>query len=343
MRRVIPLLGLAVFLGLGSIAWGQCEADPNDRGECDTLYIEPWPDDVHLQGSPPYLVRVPLYVTCDLVDFLDSIRAFVIPLCYTHSNTSKYCSVSSWWNTTELFGPPEGDWADRTIFRHIIDGIDTLVHNRMMDLQYGFMGEEWDTRILELDGQVSHFWLSLFPTGTQDKSWWEGSRILLATMTFKLEDSTTICIDTCFWPPASRIEFTLSSGVESKIPRPGNSVHPDSFKTCFGFGANDVREVQSSEESTPSEFSLYQNYPNPFNPYTNFRFTLATSAHVKIEIYNIVGQRVRTLVDVDMKAGVYVADWDGKNDKGKSVSSGIYLYRMQAGDFTDMKKMLLLK
>jgi hypothetical protein len=160
------------------------------------------------------------------------------------------------------------------------------------------------------------------------------------TMTFKLEDRMTICIDTCWWSPASNLRF-VTAGTDSKIPRSGTGT--SSFEVCFGSGGNEVREIGTSEEGGPSEFSLSQNYPNPFNPTTNFHFTLAKSAYVRIDIFNIVGQKVRTLVDDDMKAGVYLADWDGKDDNGSFVSSGIYFYRMQAGDFSDMKKMLLVK
>ncbi len=108
-------------------------------------------------------------------------------------------------------------------------------------------------------------------------------------------------------------------------------------------GPSDVREIQGSDEVRPSQFSLSQNYPNPFNPFTNFQFTLSKSGQVKIEIFNVVGQKVKTLLDRDMRPGVYVADWDGKDEKGNPVSSGIYFYRMHAGDFSDMKKMVLLK
>jgi flagellar hook assembly protein FlgD len=103
-----------------------------------------------------------------------------------------------------------------------------------------------------------------------------------------------------------------------------------------------VKEIEG-DHIKPSDFSLSQNYPNPFNPVTNFQFTLPKSSHVKIEIFNIVGQKVATLVDGDMKPGLYTADWNGRDESGRTVSSGIYFYRMQAGDFSDMKKMVLVK
>jgi hypothetical protein len=213
--------------------------------------------------------------------------------------------------------------------------------NWMMTLSEDFLtGRAWDTIIMDLD-ETSHFWLSLFPTGGTDQRFISGSRILLTTMTFLLEDTMTVCIDTCFWPPAEALKFCILREAKCKIPRP--EYESGLFTTCFSGNPSEVKEIEGADDSRPTEFSLSQNYPNPFNPVTNFRFTLAKSAHVRIEIYNIVGQRVRTLVDEEMRPGVYLADWDGKDDKGSSVSSGVYFYRMTAGDFSDMKKMLLVK
>jgi len=204
-------------------AWAQCAQDPNDRGLPDTMYVEPWPDDIIWTGSAgPYFVRVPIYVTNDVVDAWDSIPAFVIPLCYNHSNPSKYCSLSAYWNNVTLYPNPD---LDRSIFRHFIEGQDTLIHNRMMDLSQQMPPglAEWDTRILDLGGEVARFWFCTIASGSQDKRWWEASRVLFATMTFRLEDSMMICIDTCFWPPSNRLAWvTKPAGGGypiTKIPR----------------------------------------------------------------------------------------------------------------------------
>ncbi|MFH2035239.1 MAG: FlgD immunoglobulin-like domain containing protein [Candidatus Zixiibacteriota bacterium] len=93
----------------------------------------------------------------------------------------------------------------------------------------------------------------------------------------------------------------------------------------------------------PYRFELSQNYPNPFNPVTTIEYSLPGRSHVTIEIYNILGQKVRTLVDSEESAGSYTITWDGTNSSGKSVSTGVYLYRFQAGDYFETKKMILLK
>ncbi|MFZ1683676.1 MAG: T9SS type A sorting domain-containing protein [Candidatus Zixiibacteriota bacterium] len=93
----------------------------------------------------------------------------------------------------------------------------------------------------------------------------------------------------------------------------------------------------------PGSFALEQNYPNPFNPSTQIQFTLPARSHVSIEIFNLLGQSVRLLVDDTRSAGTYSTGWDGKDDTGKSLATGVYLYRLQTGDFTETRKMILLK
>ena len=93
----------------------------------------------------------------------------------------------------------------------------------------------------------------------------------------------------------------------------------------------------------PDTFSIAQNYPNPFNPETTIPYALPQSVHVRLVIYNVLGQEIRTLVNEIKPAGYYRVVWDNKDDFGKSVSSGIYLYRIVAGDFVETKKLLLLK
>jgi hypothetical protein len=97
-------------------------------------------------------------------------------------------------------------------------------------------------------------------------------------------------------------------------------------------------------QTRPEAFALANNYPNPFNPATTIKYALPEASNVTLEIYNVVGQVVRTLVADHQNAGRYVVQWDAANDSGHSLSSGIYFYRLQAGgEFLEVKKMLLLK
>jgi len=94
---------------------------------------------------------------------------------------------------------------------------------------------------------------------------------------------------------------------------------------------------------TPNKFQLYDNYPNPFNPETRICYDLPAAAQVNIEVINILGRHVATLVDNSQPAGHYEVIWNGRDDNNREVSSGIYLYRISAGDFTGSKKMILQK
>ncbi|HEY9166525.1 MAG TPA: right-handed parallel beta-helix repeat-containing protein [Candidatus Kryptonia bacterium] len=94
----------------------------------------------------------------------------------------------------------------------------------------------------------------------------------------------------------------------------------------------------------PTSYQLDQNYPNPFNPTTTIGYQLPDdNTHVVLNIYSITGQVVRTLVDANQNAGNYKATWDGTNNSGVQVSSGVYFYRIAAGKFSQVKKLLLLK
>ena len=98
-------------------------------------------------------------------------------------------------------------------------------------------------------------------------------------------------------------------------------------------------------QSTPREFALHQNFPNPFNPDTTIKYDLAESADVTLQIYNVLGQVVRTLVASEAQnAGRYQIRWNGMDDRGVSVSSGIYFYQISAeGKFQNVRKLMLLK
>ena len=93
----------------------------------------------------------------------------------------------------------------------------------------------------------------------------------------------------------------------------------------------------------PDKIALLQNYPNPFNPTTTFAFELPTTLHVRLVIYNQKGQLVRELLQRDMPAGFHSIVWDGRDASGRQVPTGIYLYRLNAGDFSEIKKLTLIK
>jgi hypothetical protein len=93
----------------------------------------------------------------------------------------------------------------------------------------------------------------------------------------------------------------------------------------------------------PDKIELHQNYPNPFNPETHIVFNLPEALEVKIEIFNLTGQRIKVLLDEFVEAGPQEVIWDGRNNYGNQVASGVYFYRMSAKNFSQTKKMVLIK
>jgi len=101
-----------------------------------------------------------------------------------------------------------------------------------------------------------------------------------------------------------------------------------------------------NSEGFPEQFSLAQNFPNPFNPSTVINYTIPQSLNslqVKLEIFNLLGQKVITLVDAKQVAGDHSIQWDGNNEAGNLISSGVYLYRLKAEHFVEMRKMMFIR
>jgi len=118
------------------------------------------------------------------------------------------------------------------------------------------------------------------------------------------------------------------------------------FAVIENISVNMLTEIKEDEEGNPLipvYFSLNQNYPNPFNPSTNISFEIPSRSHVKLEIFNILGQNVSTLINRKLGPGFYNIVWNGKDSKDLQMASGIYLYRLSANGFSETKKMLLLK
>ena len=469
----------------GDLADTCCGADSGlegyswDLGICDTLYVVPWPHTDTCFGDTcindpdehfPCFLYVNLFVTHDSNTFWwenedkwvqDSISAFEVPLTFWHQLEGCADSVIFPFNADN----PEDENSlnnilinkyapmGQSMFRHFVDSRtgDTVYYNRMLEMVEDGKAQ-WtvytDIESHSSDGDSGHVFFSVVPMSQTCQRWWEGERVLLATLTFQVYmsencDTTEICFDSTFWPPASQLTFgrldakvyfprhflplcfrvpapewlriTVSPGsvnfdsvevgdssdttititnygnanleiysinvstepfhltdtsihtippansatfkvhfapsdtglFEDTIRISSNAFEGDSVVPLSGVGipATGVRWIEGSteEESRPTTFSVSRNYPNPFNPVTNFKVTLPEASHVKIEIFNILGQKVKTLVDKDMRAGIFIVDWDGKDDRGLEVSSGVYFYRIIAGDFSDIKKMVLLK
>jgi hypothetical protein len=115
----------------------------------------------------------------------------------------------------------------------------------------------------------------------------------------------------------------------------GSSVLTETFPE---FESVTVSFAAGSGSNLPTSFAIMQNYPNPFNPATNISFDVPKASHVELSIYNVLGQKVASLVDQNMDPGTHTVSWDASNN-----SSGVYYYRILAGTFSATKKMVLLK
>ena len=101
--------------------------------------------------------------------------------------------------------------------------------------------------------------------------------------------------------------------------------------------------VQRIDDRLPSDFHLSQNYPNPFNPETRIEFSVPKRASVRLAIYNLGGQLIRTIVDRPFQTGSFSVTWDGRDDSGRAVASGVYLYELKTADTRIAKRLTLLK
>ena len=102
-------------------------------------------------------------------------------------------------------------------------------------------------------------------------------------------------------------------------------------------------ETRNESRIIPENFSLNQNYPNPFNPETTIEYGLPRASHIEIIIFNLQGKKIATVIKNYQAAGFHQVEWDGNDEHGLPVTSGVYLYQLKAGDFTSVKKMLLLR
>jgi len=104
-----------------------------------------------------------------------------------------------------------------------------------------------------------------------------------------------------------------------------------------------ITGIDDNVAALPKGFELHQNYPNPFNPETQISYTIPRALTVSLKIYNMLGQEVRTLVSEPKTAGTHTVNWNGTNNQGVKVASGLYIYTLRAGEFVQSKKMTFMK
>lgn len=142
--------------------------------------------------------------------------------------------------------------------------------------------------------------------------------------------------------------IVLGSGLTtfSFVLSPRAKTAPDTLKTLTPSSSISVTVVVAagkSESLLPDAFSLSQNYPNPFNPETVIKYALPEDCHVELTIYNMLGQKVKTLISQYQNAGYKMVHWNGKDDKGNEIASGVYFYKIKSPKYSETKKMVSLR
>jgi hypothetical protein len=125
----------------------------------------------------------------------------------------------------------------------------------------------------------------------------------------------------------------------------GNASVAELWLREVNYDPNNPPALETATESLPSEFALKQNYPNPFNPSTTIEFSIPENHHgaISLRIYNMLGEVVRELVAGDLTPGNYTKVWDGLDNSGQHLASGLYIYQLHAGSFSASRKLLLMK
>jgi hypothetical protein len=163
-----------------------------------------------------------------------------------------------------------------------------------------------------------------------------GQRVLGWSLRFIVAPNTRsqlVVLDTCYDDRLMSVMFSPSQLGEAEVT-------PGVQRGFFSIGRV---AVDDNGAVIPNEFALEQNYPNPFNPETNIEFMLPKAQNVSLSVYNLLGQQIRTLVNSNLEAGRHVAHWDGKNDNGAAVPSGVYFYRIYTPEFAQTNKMVLVR
>ena len=138
----------------------------------------------------------------------------------------------------------------------------------------------------------------------------------------------------------------IDNGSSSDAPVEDFDGNPRPLGADYDIGAFEYGQTSVESQRTGgaiSNFNLFQNYPNPFNPETNIKYQLPNASFVEIAIFNLSGQRITTLLKTYQNAGSFELKWDGRNEMGEQMVSGVYIYQLKAGEFVSAKKMMLLQ
>jgi len=203
----------------------------------------------------------------------------------------------------------------------------------------GTRSEDFDFKWANIDNEKRIVVIGLIPALDGEKPDLAPGSGTIANLVFSVEDSwdmeTIDVVPVELENPNHSLMFVYTEDVDG-------SAHSLSMTPEFQ-GVSFVPSEVAGTELLPGEFSLAQNAPNPFNPQTRIDYDIPKATNVRLEIYNVLGQHVKTLVDEFQEPGSKSVIWDGRDNSGSTVASGIYFYRMDAGEFSLTRKMMMLK
>ena len=236
----------------------------------------------------------------------------------------------------------------RMVDNEPIRGIELDIYHDSADLVYGGLDkgdklenvtdEEGNPRTMTLLGNYLEDHLKVLAYSTsRARTAGDGTEGDLIHVTYELADGASLPDQVTFYLGLANL--------------PGTSMDPELLNVVCGYPDEDNPVAVSTSavgidgnETIPDEFALNQNYPNPFNPSTQISFDVPQGGeHIMLNIYNILGQNVSTLVNGVMNPGTYTMEWNATDEAGNPVASGIYFYELRSSSFTARKKMLLIR
>lgn len=200
----------------------------------------------------------------------------------------------------------------------------------------GTRSEDFDLKVAKIDNENNTVVIALIPMVYGENTSLAPGKGTIANLEFSIDDTGLENINltrTTMKSPTHELMFVYLNDDKTMVD----------LKPEFSDITIALSQINGNTLTIPTSFDLKQNAPNPFNPTTRINYDLPKATHVNLTVFNVLGQTVTTLKDGFMEAGSHSITWNGTDNGGATVASGIYFYRIEADDFQATKKMMMLK